>query len=308
MSKPDLSTKVGKLKLENPTILASGIMGVTKAGLKRVVVEGGAGAVTMKSVTKEPREGHPNPVLTETPSGFLNAVGYSNSGYKEALEEFSDLSDIPAPVILSVTGKDAEEFAFLAKEMTKAGQFKAVEVVLSCPHTPGLGLLAGQGTPKATKEITRAVRRVTKLPLFVKVSPNVPAIGEVAKAAEKAGADAITAVNTAGPGMVIDVNTGKKVLAFGFGGLSGPAIKPIAIRCVYDVYEAVKIPVIGTGGVTYGEDAIQMFMAGASAVGIGTAVHYRGIYAFQNVCREIAKFMKERGYSKINDMVGKAHD
>ncbi|MCX6821667.1 MAG: dihydroorotate dehydrogenase [Candidatus Aenigmarchaeota archaeon] len=301
-----LNVELAGLKLKNPIILASGILGISKKMLLSVA-KAGAGAVTTKSITIKPREGHKNPILIQTTEEtFLNAVGYSNPGLEESKKEFKDLSNFPVPVIGSLVGSDAEEFAYLA-ENVKGIDFKAIEIVLSCPHTPGFGLLAEQGTPEATEEITLAVRRKTKLPLFVKVSPNIMCLGDVVKAAEKAGADGITAINTVGPGMAIDVETAKPILDFKFGGMSGPAIRPIAIRCVYDIYESVKIPIIGLGGIITGKDAIEMIMAGATAVGIGTGIYYRELDIFKKVCDEINEFMKSHGYSKLKDIVGIAH-
>ncbi|HHT9127456.1 MAG TPA: DUF561 domain-containing protein, partial [Candidatus Wujingus californicus] len=187
-------------------------------------------------------------------------------------------------------------------------KFSAIEIPLSCPHTPGFGLLAGQGTPQATFDITSAVRKVTKLPLFVKISPNIPEICTVAKAAEDAGADAITAVNSMGPGMAINIEAQKPVLSFKVGGVTGDALRPIAIRCVYDIYKAVKIPIIGVGGISTGRHAIEMIMAGASAIGIGTGVYYRGIDVFKKVCEEMTQWMQENGFYSINSIVGVAHD
>ncbi len=301
-----LNTKIGRLKLDNPTMLASGILGVTKSSLKRVV-EHGAGAVTIKSISKEPRKGHNCPILVSYEGGFLNAVGYSNPGVKEAAEEFSDFSDINAPVIGSVIGTVPNDFAQVLKSL-KDCPFDAIEVPLSCPHTPGFGTLAGQGTPEATFKITKAVKKATKLPVIIKLSPNTMSIGEVAKAAKKAGADAVNACNTLGPGMVINPEAKQPVLDFKVGGISGPALRPIAVRCVYDMYESVKMPIIGTGGISTGRDAIEMFMAGASAVGIGSAVYYRGVEVFQKICDEILDFMEKEGYSKISDMVGIVHE
>ena len=306
--KPTLKTELCGIRLENPTILASGILGVTKSSLKRVAEAGGAGAVTMKSVTREPRKGHNNPILISYEAGCLNAVGYSNPGWEIAKEEFSRLDDVPVPVIGSVTAGSPEEFAFLVEHFAEPLGFPAIELPLSCPHTPGFGTLAGQGTPEATEAITRAVREKTKKPIIIKVSPNSQELGKLAKAAEDAGANAICATNTLGPGMVINPEAGKPILDFKVGGISGPALRPIAVRCVYDIYENVSIPLIGTGGVSTGRDAIEMFMAGASAVGIGTAVHYRGIDVFRKVCAEILEFMEENGYAKVKDMVGIAHE
>ena len=296
-------------KLRNPLILASGFLGVTKASLRNVA-ENGAGAVTINSISREPRKGHNSPIVLTDGYVMINAVGYSNPGITEAKREFSNLGEVGIPVIASIIGKDASQFGYMAKNFLSP-EFAAVEFPLSCPHTPGYGMMGGQGTPEATLDITRAVKKNTKLPVIVKISANVQAIGEVAKAAAKGGADAINVTNTIGPGMMIDVHAKKPILGFKIGGLSGPAIKPIAVRCVYDVYEAVKaarIPVIGTGGVTTGEDAVEMLMAGASAVGIGSAVHYRGVDVFRKVCKEISDFMEGEGYSKIKEMVGAAHD
>ncbi len=298
----DLHCEIAGIKLKNPTILASGILGVTRASLK-YVVENGAGACVIKSVGREERKGHNAPNMHAIEGGFMNAVGYSNPGFSKAKEEFQNLKEVGAPVFASIIGKDAEEFSFMAENFL-SDEFAAVEIVLSCPHTPGYGTLAGQGTPQATEEITKKVREKTKLPLFVKVSPESQPIGDVAKAAEAAGADAITAVNTMGPGIHLDIYARKPVLHFGRGGVSGPALRPIAVRCVSDIYQSVKIPVIGCGGVITGRDAIEMFMVGASAVQIGTGVYYRGAEVFRKVCEETEEFMDKEGFKSIKDMVG----
>jgi len=292
------------IKLKNPTVLASGVLGVTRASLKNVV-ENGAGAATIKSISRESRKGHNNPIIITWEAGMMNAVGYSNPGLKAAKEEFTGLNEVGAPVIASIIGQDAKEFAYMAKNFL-TDEFAAVEIPLSCPHTPGYGTLAGQGTPEATQDITKAVVSNTKLPVFVKVSPNTPKLGDVCRAAELAGASAITACNTHGPGMIIDIKTKQPVLDFKVGGLSGAAVRPITVRCIYDIYQSVKIPIIGVGGVSSGRDAIEMIMAGATLVGIGTAV-YDSVDVFKRVCNEIEKFMKEEGYSSIKDMVGAAH-
>ncbi len=303
---PDLSVNICKIKMKNPLVLASGILGVTKASLKHVAGNG-AGAVTIKSVSRERREGHNPPIILTEGEVMMNAVGYSNPGLAGAKKEFSGLDEIPVPVIASIIGEDAAQFGYMARNFL-TGEFSAVEIPLSCPHTPGFGILGGHGTPEATRDITKAVKRHAKMPVIVKLSANVQAIGEVAKAAEKAGADAINVTNAIGPGMVIDVRAKRPVLGFGFGGLSGPPIRPVAVRCVYDVYESVRIPVIGTGGVTTGEAAAEMLMAGASAVGVGSGVYYRGIDVFKKISDELLGFMREEGYSGIKDMVGIVHD
>jgi len=294
------------LRLKNPTILASGILGMSRELLQRVS-DSGAGAATIKSITLNPREGHHNPTIIGFEAGLMNAVGYSNAGIEEAKKEFADLSAIPIPIIASIVAENAGEFAQLAGEIDSMKQFSAIELPLSCPHTPGFGLLAGQGTPEATGEITKAVREKTKLPIFVKLSPNVPGIGAIAGAAEKAGASAITAVNTLGPGMLIDINSRKPVLDFKCGGISGPALRPVAVRCVYDVYESVKIPIIGVGGILTGRDAIEMILAGATAIGIGSGIYYRGMNVFAQVCREMEMWMKKNKVKNLDEIRGQAH-
>jgi len=301
----DLSTQIVGLKLKNPTILASGILGVSRASLKNVI-QHGAGAGVIKSISLEERAGHAAPNMITFEAGMMNAVGYSNPGVEAAKEEFTNLQELGAPIIASIIGKSEDEFAEMAVALLP-GEFAAVEVVLSCPHTPGYGTMAGQNTPSSTEKITRAVRQKTKLPLFIKVSPDSQPIGEVAKAAEAAGADAIVAVNTMGPGMIVDIQTGQPILHFKVGGVSGPALRPIAVRCIYDISKSVKIPVIGCGGVTSGRDAIEMLMVGAQAVEIGTGIYYRGLDVFKKVCREIEDFMKMKRYTSLSDLVGLTH-
>jgi dihydroorotate dehydrogenase (NAD+) catalytic subunit len=302
--KTNLSVNIGSLHLENPTILASGVLGLDRGTLYQAV-KGGACAVTMKSLTLEPRKGHNNPILVEVEAGFLNAVGYANKGIEKGAEEFK-LWDKETPIIGSIVGGGPEEFSRLAEKIQTV-PIKALEIALSCPHTPGYGLMAGQGTSLATAAITKAVRKIIKVPLIVKVSPSVQALGEIVKAAEAEGADAINMGNTLGPGMKIDIERRSPILAFKFGGMSGPAIKPIMIRCVYDIYEAVKIPIIATGGITTGEDMIEAFMAGAMAVGVGTAIYYRGINVFQKICHEAENWMIEHKLKDIMSLRGTGH-
>lgn len=303
-NKVDLSISISSLKLLNPTILASGILGLNVGTLKKAV-SGGAGAVTVKSLTLTPRKGHNNPILVEVEGGFLNAVGYANKGIDCGVAEFKKW-DGKVPLIGSIVGGNPEEFAKLAEKIIET-PIGALEVVLSCPHTPGFGLMTGQGTPEATVAITKAVRKKTKLPIIVKISASIPAIGDVAKAAESEGADAMNMTNTVGPCMKIDLERAQPILAFKVGGMSGPAIKPLMIRCVYDLYEAVKIPVIATGGITTGEDVIEAFMAGASAVEIGTGIYYRGVNIFKKVCCEVEEWMGEHKYKNIAELRGLAH-
>lgn len=294
-------------KMKNPTILASGILGVTKESLERVAKEG-AGAVTTKSLTIEPRSGHPGPNIIETDCGLLNAMGYPNPGIKEGLKEFSNWK-MKEPLIISIAGMNENEFSKLAEEIENSKvKCSAIEAVISCPHTPGYGLMAGQSNPDSVSKTVKAIKRKTRLPLIIKLSPSVPGEVAMAKAADEAGADAINMGNTLGPGMRINLERRKPVLGFGCGGLSGPAMKPVALRCVYDIYEAVDIPIIGTGGITTGEDLIEYMMAGASAVGIGTALHYRGLSSFRRISQEARTWLEDNGCKNIMEIAGVAHD
>jgi len=301
----NLSTSVAGVEFKNPTLLASGILGVSRASLQNVI-KNGAGGCVIKSISLEERPGHNAPNIISFEAGLLNAVGYSNPGVEQAKKEFVNLKKLDAPIVASIIGQDADEFAEMAEQLL-SDEFAAVEAVLSCPHTPGYGTLAGQNTPENTEKITRAARQKTKLPLFIKISPDSNPIGEVAKAAEAGGADAIVAVNAMGPGMVIDIQTGQPILDFKMGGVSGPALRPIAVRCIYDIRKAIKLPIIGVGGVTYGKDAIEMMMAGASAVEIGSGIFYRDISIFKKVCNEITEFMQQKKYSSLNDFIDLTH-
>jgi dihydroorotate dehydrogenase (NAD+) catalytic subunit len=301
----NLSVDLCGVKLGNPTILASGILGVSRDSLARVASRG-AGAVTTKSISRESRMGHNNPCVVTYEGGMLNAMGYPNPGAEAAREEFATVDELPVPVIASAVGSEPEEFAAVA-EILDTMPFAAIEIPVSCPHTPGFGLMAGHASTDSIREITSLVREKTKLPLLVKLPAGGPEIVDLARAARDGGADAITAVNTAGPGMVINIEAARPVLGFKVGGVSGPALRPIAVRCVYDIYEAIDVPIIGVGGIMTGKDAIEMIMAGATAVGIGTAVYYRGIGVFGQVSQEIESWMEDHGHEDITEIVGAAH-
>ena len=241
-------------------MLASGILGTTTASMKRVA-DSGAGAVTTKSITREPRTGHANPTVVTFEAGMMNAVGISNPGVDEAVEHLADIEDIGVPVIASAAGTVVDDFCIVVEKLAQL-PFAGVELALSCPHTPGFGSEAGQSSPEKIKEIVGAVRRLTSLPLLAKLSPNEPRLGDAALAAVRAGADGITAVNTLGPGMLINIEAATPVLAYTMGGVSGPALRPIATRCVYDVYKCLtshegSAKIIGTGGVSTGRHAID---------------------------------------------------
>ena len=302
----DISTSICNVRLINPTILASGIVGVSGSALV-FAAKNGAGAVVSKSIGPREREGHNNPVLAEFEGGFVNAVGLPNSGVENTLDEIKfAIRNSPSPVFASIFGGTMEEFGFVAERISAVAP-ALIEVNLSCPNTSqDFGLPFALCAPDAANVI-EIVKNNTKIPVIAKLAPNVPDIKEIAKAVAEAGCDAISAINTM-PGMIIDVETAKPILHNKEGGVSGPALKPITVKCIYDIYEVVDVPVIGIGGVTYGKDAIEMIMAGASAVQIGTGIYYRGIEIFKTVSQETEQFMSENGYSKLKDMIGIAHD
>jgi len=302
----DLSTKLCGIRLKNPTVLPAGILGVTTASLIRAASLG-AGAVTTKSIGPEKRAGHPNPVVAEIDEGLLNAVGLSCPSLEESVQSLTEaVKKTKAPVIASFYGRTIEEFGKVAEEISKAKP-ALLEANISCPNIEDeFGKPFGTSCELAS-QVTAAVKKRTKIPLFVKLSPNVPDIKAIAKAVEQAGADGITAINTLGPGMIINLETKRPVLSNKAGGMSGPVIKPIAIRCVYEIYESVDIPIIGMGGIGSGRDASEMLMAGASAAGIGTAVWKNGPAVFGKINKELSTFMEKNKYKKINELVGAAH-
>jgi dihydroorotate dehydrogenase (NAD+) catalytic subunit len=299
-----LATEIAGLKLGNPTMLASGILGYTGLSLKSVI-EAGAGAVVTKSLGLEQRTGYPNPTVVQVDCGLLNAMGLPNPGISHFKEEIKQLKSTRVPTILSIYGYSSEEFAKVAETAAKMGA-DAIELNVSCPHIKKAGAEIGCD-PVLLTEIVEEVKKKVAKPVLVKLTPNVANIGEIAKAAEEAGADAITAINTV-KAMSIEIETGRPLLANKFGGLSGPAIKPIAVRCVYDVYRSVDVPVIGCGGITGWQDAIEFMLAGASAVQIGTAIAFKGVSVFSSVTKGIDTYLKRKGFENVKELVGLAHN
>lgn len=299
----DLRVRLCGMEMGNPTMLASGILGQTGESLARIVREGGAGAVVTKSVGLEPREGHGSPCLVELDCGILNAMGLPNPGIADFEGEMKAALDAGAPVIGSIFADVPSNFALLARRMEEYGA-SAVELNLSCPHAAKYGLDTGSD-PAQVAAIVKAARKAARIPVWAKLSPMVPDIAAIAKAAEDAGCDAIVAVNTM-KAMKVQVEMGKPVLANRVGGLSGPALRPVGVRAVYEISGRVKIPVIGVGGIATGEDALEYIMAGASAVQIGSAVRSRGVDVFAKVCREMSAFMDSEGYERIEDIKGLA--
>ncbi|MCD6229422.1 MAG: dihydroorotate dehydrogenase [Candidatus Diapherotrites archaeon] len=304
---PNLETAFLNKTFSNPTVLSSGILGVYGSSLVRVAIEG-AGAVTSKSISLNYRSGHPNPIIVEFEAGLINAVGLSTHGIDDSISEISyAVKNSPSPVIASVFADNVENFALVSQRINEANP-DFIEVNISCPNVESEFGKPFATDPKTSAAVTSAVKKVSKAPVIVKLSPNVPNIKLIAKSVVDAGADAICAINTVGPGMVIDIESAKPILSNKVGGVSGPAIKPVAVRCVYDIFSEVDVPIIGVGGVTNGSDAIEMIFAGATAVGIGSAVHYRGIGVFKKVSKEIFRFMDTHDYSSIEEMRGLAHE
>jgi dihydroorotate dehydrogenase (NAD+) catalytic subunit len=298
-----LATEIAGLKLANPTMLASGILGYTGLSLKSVI-EAGAGAVVTKSLGLKQRTGYPNPTVVQVDCGLLNAMGLPNPGISHFKEEMKELKNAGAPTIVSIYGYTSEEFAQVAETAAEMGA-DALELNVSCPHVKKAGAEIGCD-PRLLTDVVEEVKKKVDKPVIVKLTPNVANIGEIAKAAEKAGADAITTINTV-KAMSIDVETGRPLLANKFGGLSGPAIKPIAVRCVYDVYRSVDVPVIGCGGITGWQDAVEFMLAGASAVQIGTAIAFKGVSVFSSVAKGIDAYLKRKGFKNVKELVGLAH-
>ena len=301
-----LAIKLCGLALKNPLLLSSGILDLT-APLMKKAYENGAAAVITKGVGLKERQGHPNPTVIGTDKYLLNAVGLSNPSIFKFKNEIKELEKVNIQVIVNIFAENAEKFAKTALKAQEYGA-DAVELNVSCPNITKeemVGQIIGKN-PSLVEEITRQVKETVKIPVIIKLTPNVDDIAMIAKAAEKGGADAVSAINTIS-GMLINIEAKKPVLSNKFGGVSGPAIKPVAIASVYKIYEAVKIPIIGVGGITTGRDAIEMLMAGATAVAIGSAVYYRGIDVFRKIENEMLQWMKENKVKSIKEIIGAAH-
>jgi len=297
-----LVTKIAGLKLANPTMLASGILGLSGLSLRRVV-DAGAGAVVTKSVGIKPREGYSNPTVVQVECGLINALGLPNPGIHYFRKEIGG-AELRAPVIMSIYGFSSEDFAEVASVAVEAG-VDALELNLSCPHVERTGAEIGHDAGLVA-DVVKRVKAKVDTPVFVKLTPNVADIVEVAKAAADSGADALTAINTV-RAMTIDIETARPILANKIGGLSGVAIKPIAIRCVYEIYREVDVPIIGCGGISTWRDAIEFMLAGAGAVQIGTAVAFEGLEIFRSVTEGINAYLREKGFGSVEEIVGLAH-
>jgi len=304
----NLSVSFHGIQFSNPTVLASGVLGVT-ASTWRSVVQNGAGGITTKSIWLEAHHGHPNPTIITTEHYMMNAVGLSDAGVTKAASEIAIYNeDKKSPVIASIVAASPSDFAEIAEKVA-ALPVDIIEANISCPNVEG-----EFGRPFAcvrsdAKQVTETVKAAVKkvnpnLPVVIKLSPNVTDIKEIAYACAEGGADGFCLINTIGPGLAINLETRVPILANKVGGVSGPVIKPIAVKMVYDVYQTTKLPIIGTGGITTGEDALEIMMAGASLVGMGSAVYYRGIDVFKKVTKEMNAWLDENGVENVTDIIG----
>jgi dihydroorotate dehydrogenase (NAD+) catalytic subunit len=304
LNNASLTVSLAGLDLANPTMLASGILGYT-AETFETVEKGGAGAIVTKSVALKPSEGYSNPTIVQVDSGLVNAMGLPNPGIDEFVKEIRLAETrLRIPLIVSVYGFSAEEYATAAEKAVAAGA-DAVELNVSCPHVKHTGSEIGQN-PDVLVKVVRRVKTLVEKPVFVKLTPNVTDIVEIAEAAQKAGADGLTIMNTV-RAMVIDVETMMPILANKTGGLSGPAVKPIALRHVFNVFERVTVPIIGCGGISDWQDAVEFLLAGASAVQIGTAIATEGPTVFRKVTRGISSYLARKRIRSVREIVGLSH-
>jgi len=300
----DLTTRIGSLTLANPLIAASGCFGY---GLEyeRVVDLSSLGAVAVKGLFLTEREGHPPPRIVETPAGMLNAIGLQGIGVRRFVRErLPKLRDRHAVVIVNVCGVTLDEYVEVSRILSDAEGVGAIELNISCPNIKEGGIQFGCSL-HGTFDVVSAVRKATRLPLIPKLTPNVTSVSAFARAAEDAGADAVSLVNTF-LAMAIDVETRRPVLSNVMGGLSGPAIRPIAVRMVYECREQIRIPIIGMGGITDARDALEFIIAGASAVQVGTA-NFVDPFIWSKLLDGFADYGARHGVERLADLVGAAH-
>jgi len=301
----ELGVTLSGLRLDNPIIPASGAFGYGRefAELYDINI---LGSFSFKGTTKEPRFGNPTPRIAEAPSGMLNAIGLQNPGIESVIKnELPEIKKIfNKPVIANINGFSIEEYAYCCEKADKAENVGIIEVNISCPNVHNGGMSFGT-SPECAAEVTRAVKAVTKKPVYMKLSPNVTDIVAIAGACEEAGADGLSLINTL-LGMRINLKTRKPLLANTTGGLSGPAVFPVALRMVYQVYNAVKIPIIGMGGISTASDVIEMMLAGAAAVEVGAA-NLKDPFACKKIIENLPLEMEKLGIEKLSDITGGAH-
>ncbi len=302
----DTRVSLSGITLKNPIIPASGTFGYGYEFAELYDINC-LGSLSFKGTTKDTRFGNPTPRIAECNQGMINSVGLQNPGVEKVIsEELPKLKKcFNGPVVANIGGFSVEEYAYTASLLNKQDCVGILELNISCPNVHNGGMAFGT-SPEAASEVTKAVKAVTKKPLYIKLSPNVTDIVSIAKACEEAGADGISMINTL-LGMRIDLKTKKPVIANKMGGFSGSAILPVALRMVYQVYEAVKIPIIGMGGISSAEDIIEMMLAGATAVEVGAA-NLVDPYACMNMARELPRVMEKYGINKLSDIIGGAHN
>ncbi|MGI6686084.1 MAG: dihydroorotate dehydrogenase [Bacillota bacterium] len=299
-----LEVNLGGLIMKNPVTTGSGTFGfgpeyAPYLDLKKL------GAITVKGTTLEPRAGNPPPRLVETPAGILNSVGLENPGVDALIKETMPfLRTYQVPVIVNIAGNTVEDYVEIAQRLDKVSGVSALEINISCPNVKKGGMAFGTD-PCAIREIIGEVKRNTSLQVIAKLSPNVTDIVAMARAAQEGGADALSLINTL-LGMAIDINERRPILANIVGGLSGPAIKPVALRMIWQVSQAVDLPIIGMGGITTWQDAVEFILAGAHAVAVGTA-NFINPRATMEIIDGIENYLKENGFSDINEIIGLAH-
>ncbi len=304
VNKPRLAVNIGGIQMKSPVVTASGTFGygpeyAPYLDLNRL------GAIVVKGITLKPRAGNPPPRLAETPAGILNAIGLQNPGVERFIAEaLPYLSGYDLPVIVNIAGDTVEDYARLAGRLDRVPGVAGLEVNISCPNVKKGGLQFGSD-PSAAAEVTRAVKGHTGLPVVVKLSPNVTDIVPVAEKVAGAGADALSMINTL-VGMAIDIKNRRPLLGNVTGGLSGPAVKPVAVRAVWQVYREVPLPIIGMGGITTADDALEFILAGASAVAVGTA-HFINPRATVEVLEGLEEYLAANGMADIRELVGAAH-
>ncbi|WLR52278.1 dihydroorotate dehydrogenase [Bacillus tianshenii] len=298
-----LAVQLPGLELKNPIMPASGCFGFGKEYAKLYDLSE-LGAIMVKAVTEEPRFGNPTPRVAETSSGMLNAIGLQNPGLDSAMEnELPWLEQFDVPIIANVAGSQVEDYVAVAKKISTAPNVHALELNISCPNVKQGGIAFGT-IPEMAAKLTKAVKDVSSVPVYVKLSPNVADIVSIAKAVEQAGADGLTMINTL-LGMRIDLKTGKPILANQTGGLSGPAVKPVAIRMIYQVSQEVSIPIIGMGGVQSAEDVVEYFLAGASAVAVGTA-NFVDPFVCPTIINDLPGLLDDLGVDHISELTGRS--
>ena len=298
-----LSVELPGLSLKNPIMPASGCFGFGRE-YSQFYELSKLGAIMIKATTPEPRFGNPTPRVAETPAGMLNAIGLQNPGLKKVIsEELPWLTQYDVPVIANIAGSKIEDYVAVAAEISQAPNVRALELNISCPNVKEGGLAFGT-IPEVAKEVTKAVKAVSEVPVYVKLSPNVTDIVEMAKAVEVGGADGLTMINTL-LGMRLDIRTAKPILANRSGGLSGPAIKPVAIRMIHEVSQYVSIPIIGMGGINSCEDVIEFLYAGASAVAVGTA-NFSDPFICSKLIDELPQLLDELGIEHLSECIGRS--